>query len=63
MLRCEECAKEARTMVEARGWQAFVSAEAVSEYDEVSGHQLGEEVPILAVYCADCAEREFGRAQ
>jgi hypothetical protein len=58
MLRCEECGKGAATMTEALGWRAFVTAEAVSEQDEVAGHQLREE-PTLAVYCPECAEREF----
>ena len=58
MLRCEECGKEASTMTEALGWRAFVTADLISEHDEVAGHQLREE-PILAAYCPDCAEREF----
>jgi len=58
MLRCEECGREASTMREALRWRAFVTAEVISELDEVAGHQLREE-PTLAAYCPECAEREF----
>ena len=45
-------------MTEALGWRAFVTADLISQHDEVAGHQLREE-PTLAAYCPDCAEREF----
>ena len=46
-LRCVECGAIAD--VEARGWRAFIAHNP----DE-------DELPEIAVYCPDCAEREFG---
>jgi hypothetical protein len=47
MLRCEEC--DASTAEFAPGWSAFW----------VDGLEDDPE-PFLAVYCAECAEREIG---
>ena len=47
LLRCEECAKEARTGEEARGWRTFM-------FVVVEG-KPAEPVD----YCPDCAKREF----
>lgn len=54
MLRCEECGRRAETPEEARRWRAYLTAPAAAEEDEVEGHAG------LAVYCDECAEREFG---
>ncbi len=48
MLRCEECGRTAETEAEALGWQAYVTVEK------------DDEPPEVAVYCRECAEREFG---
>lgn len=48
MLRCEECAKQARTEEEARRWRASLTVIEEGELEEV------------VVYCPDCAKREFG---
>ena len=47
LLRCEECAKEARTGEEARGWRTFLFVVAEGKPAE----------PVD--YCPDCARREF----
>jgi hypothetical protein len=44
---CEECGKQARTEEEARGWRAYLTVVEEDEPEEV------------AVYCPDCARREF----
>jgi hypothetical protein len=55
VLRCEECGRRAETPEEARRWRAYLNAPAdEAEQDEVEGHAYG-----VAVYCPDCAEREF----
>jgi hypothetical protein len=46
MLRCEECATEATSQVEAHGWRAYLTV-AEDESEEV------------VVLCPDCAKREF----
>ena len=50
-MQCDECGREAD--VEAHGWKAFVTRYAAVEETE---H------PQLALYCPECAEREFGDA-
>jgi hypothetical protein len=51
------CCK-ARTGEDTRGWRALLTAAAE---DEVRGHTDDEdEVPGVAVYCPERAEREFG---
>jgi hypothetical protein len=50
-MQCDECGREAD--VEAHGWKAFVTRYATAEETD---H------PQLALYCPDCAEREFGNA-
>jgi hypothetical protein len=47
---CEECGREAETAGEALRWRALLTA-AIEEEGEGVG---------VAVYCPDCAEREFG---
>jgi hypothetical protein len=55
VLRCEECGRRAETPEEARHWRAYPTAPAdEAKQDEVDGHADG-----VAVYCPDCAEREF----
>ena len=48
MLNCEECATQPATVEEARRWRAYLIAVADNGYEE------------LAVYCPECADREFG---
>ena len=49
MLNCEECATQPATVEEALRWRAYLIA--------VVEDEGGEEV---AVYCPECADREFG---
>jgi hypothetical protein len=49
MLNCEECATQPATAEEALRWRAYLTA--------VVEDEGGEEV---AVYCPECADREFG---
>jgi hypothetical protein len=49
MLNCEECATQPATVEEALRWRSYLTA--VVEDDG------GEE---FAVYCPECADREFG---
>jgi hypothetical protein len=61
MLRCEECGREARTAKHSRGWRAVLTTELADADAEETGHARdGEEVPAVALYCPECAEREFG---
>ena len=48
MLNCEECATQPATVEEALRWRAYLTSVVEDE---------GEEV---AVYCPECADREFG---
>ena len=48
MLNCEECAKQPATAEEARRWRAYLIA-VVDDGDQA-----------VAVYCPECADREFG---
>jgi hypothetical protein len=48
-LTCEECGREAETVGEALRWRAYLTA-AIEEEGEGEG---------VAVYCPDCAQREF----
>ena len=48
MLRCEECGREARKDEESKGWRAFLAGDPQDDPPEV------------AVFCPECAEREFG---
>jgi hypothetical protein len=48
-LTCEECGREAETVGEALRWRAYQTAA-----DEEEGEGKG-----VAVYCPDCAQREF----
>ena len=48
MLNCEECATQAATAEEALRWRAYLTAVVEDEDGEV------------AVYCPECADREFG---
>lgn len=59
MLRCEECGREARTGEDTRRWRALFTA---LPGDEMRNHTDDDEdeVPSVAVYCPECAEREFG---
>ena len=52
MLNCEECATQAATREEALRWRAYLIAVV-----DGNGGDDGEEV---AVYCPECADREFG---
>jgi hypothetical protein len=47
MLNCEECATQPATVEEALRWRAYLIA-VVDDDEEV------------AVYCPECADREFG---
>jgi hypothetical protein len=53
VLRCAECGREAETEVEAQGW-----------LPDLTTHEEGadEATAAVAVYCPECAEREFGEA-
>jgi hypothetical protein len=53
---CEECGAFSR---DAQGWRAMFYLTGV-EVSDVSAHASLEDV---AVYCADCAAREFGEPQ
>ena len=57
MLRCEECGREGRTGEDASGWRALLT---VAPDDDVSGDTDDDEVRGVAIYCPQCAEREFG---
>jgi hypothetical protein len=48
MLNCEECATQPATAEEARRWRAYLIA-VVDDGDQA-----------VAVYCPECADREFG---
>ena len=48
MLNCEECATQPATAEEARRWRAYLVA-MVDDGDQA-----------VAVYCPECADREFG---
>jgi hypothetical protein len=48
MLNCEECATQPATAEEARRWRAYLIA-VVDDGDQT-----------VAVYCPECADREFG---
>ena len=48
MLNCEECATQPATVEEARRWRAYLIA-VVDDGDQA-----------VAVYCPECADREFG---
>jgi hypothetical protein len=48
MLNCEECAAQPATVEEALRWRAYLIAVVEDEDEEV------------AVYCPECADREFG---
>ena len=48
MLNCEECATQPATVEESLRWRAYLIA-VVDEGDEE-----------VAVYCPECADREFG---
>ena len=52
MLNCEECATQPATVEEALRWRAYLVAVVEDESDE--------EVAEVAVYCPECADREFG---
>ena len=52
MLNCEECATQPATVEEALRWRAYLVAVVENEGDE--------EVAEVAVYCPECADREFG---
>ena len=52
MLNCEECATQPATVEEALRWRAYLVAVVEDEGDE--------EVAEVAVYCPECADREFG---
>jgi hypothetical protein len=56
MLRCEECGREVRASEDARGWRAVLTSEPA---DDLRGH-ADDEVRGVAIYCPQCAEREFG---
>jgi hypothetical protein len=47
MLQSEECGRRATTDEEARRWRAYLTVVEDGESEEV------------AVYCPDCARREF----
>jgi hypothetical protein len=47
MLRCEECRKQTTSKEEALRWRAYLTV--VEEGNS----------PEVAVYCPDCAKREF----
>ena len=47
-LACQECCRDSDD--EARGWRTYVA----DDPDEVDAE------PVVASYCPDCAEREFG---
>lgn len=47
-LSCQECLRDSDD--EARGWRTYVA----DDPDELDAE------PIVASYCPDCAEREFG---
>jgi hypothetical protein len=49
MLNCEECATQPATVEEALRWRSYLTAVVEDEGDEES-----------AVYCPECADREFG---
>ena len=49
MLNCEDCATQPATVEEALRWRAYLTS--------VVEDNGGEEV---AVYCPECADREFG---
>ena len=49
MLNCEACATEPATVEEALRWRAYLTAVVEDEGDEE-----------VAVYCPECADREFG---
>ena len=49
MLNCEVCATQPATVEEARRWRAYLSAVVEDKGDEE-----------VAVYCPECADREFG---
>ena len=51
MLNCEECATQPATVEEALRWRAYLIGVVDDDGDD------GEEV---AVYCPECADREFG---
>jgi hypothetical protein len=51
-MQCEECGRDAD--VEAHGWRAFVTHYPTAEEAED---------PQLALYCPECAEREFGHTE
>jgi hypothetical protein len=53
MLRCEECGRRAETNVEAHGWRVYLTA----NYDDEEAESAPDD---FAVYCPECAEREFG---
>ncbi|MDF2696090.1 MAG: hypothetical protein K0S65_4473 [Labilithrix sp.] len=52
MLNCEECATQPATVEEALRWRAYLIAVVEDDGDE--------EVAEVAVYCPECADREFG---
>jgi hypothetical protein len=52
MLNCEECATQPATVEEALRWRAYLVSVMEDEGDE--------EVAEVAVYCPECADREFG---
>ena len=49
MLSCEECASQPATVEEALRWRAYLISVVEPEGDEE-----------VAVYCPECADREFG---
>jgi hypothetical protein len=49
MLNCEECATQPATVEEALRWRAYLVSVMEDEGDEE-----------VAVYCPECADREFG---
>jgi hypothetical protein len=51
-MQCEECGKSAD--VEAHGWKAFVFRHPEAEE---------EAEPQVAVFCPECAAREFGEGE
>ena len=49
MRNCEECATQPATVEEALRWRAYLTAVVEDKGDEE-----------VAVYCPECADREFG---
>ena len=51
VLRCAECGREAETEFEAHGWRPDLTTREEGAEEATAA---------VAVYCPECAEREFG---